>query len=190
MRTFRLIVYLTWLSLAGSTTSHAATSNYKIQAEDMLKIVVFNEPTLDLQTRVHGAGTINYPLLDDIEVAGKTAEEVQNLIKGLLEKDYLVKASVNVNILEYGEQTFSVMGEVRVPGTHPLPPEKDIGIVEAISRAGGFTPNAKKSSIEFIRDGKKTKYSYDNLLAPKKKDPKPPIIVKQRDIIKVSQRFF
>ena len=46
MRTLRLIVYLTWLSLAGGTTSHAATSNYKIQAEDMLKIVVFNEPTL------------------------------------------------------------------------------------------------------------------------------------------------
>ncbi|MBT5706226.1 polysaccharide export protein [Verrucomicrobia bacterium] len=190
MRTLRLIVYLTWLSLAGGTTSHAATSNYKIQAEDMLKIVVFNEPTLDLQTRVHGAGTINYPLLDDIEVAGKTAEEVQNLIKSLLEKDYLVKASVNVNILEYSEKTFSVMGEVRVPGTHPLPPEKDIGIVDAISFAGGFTPNANKRRIEFVRDGKKTKYNYDDLLAPKKKDPKLRIVVRQGDVINVLERFF
>ena len=190
MRTLSFIVCLTWLSLAGSTTSHAATSNYKIQAEDLLKIVVYNEPSLALDTRVHGAGTINYPLLDDIEVAGKTALEVQNLIKGLLEKDYLVKASVNVNILEYSEQTFSVMGEVRVPGTHPLPPEKEIGIVDAISLAGGFTPEAKENSIEFIRNGKKTKYSYDDLLAPKKRDPKLPIILKQGDIINVSKRFF
>lgn len=190
MRTLCFIVCLAWLSFAGTTTSHAAASDYKIQAEDLLKIIVFDEPTLTLETRVHGTGTITYSLLGNVEVAGKTALEVQNLIKNLLEKDYLVKASVNINILQYSQQTFSVIGQVRVPNSYPLPPEKDIGIVEAIALAGGLTANAKKNRIEHYRDGKKTEYSYDDLLIKKKKDSKPQIVVQQGDVIKVPERFF
>lgn len=190
MRTLRLIVCLSCLAFANTQNGHAAASDYKIQAEDLLKIIVFDEPSLTLETRVHGTGTITYPLLKDISVAGLTAREAQTKIKDLLAKDYLVNPSVNINILEYSEQTYSVMGQVRVPMAYPLPPEKDIDIAEAIARAGGLTPNAKKSSIELYRAGKKTKFSYDDLLMQKNKDPKKRIVVQQGDVIKVPERFF
>ena len=190
MRNVRFLICLICFSALGTATSHAAASDYKIQAEDVLRITVFDEPMLTLETRVHGSGTITYPLLEDIRVAGKTAREVQDNIKALLAKDFLVDPQVNINILEYSEQTFSVMGEVRVPNAYPLPPEKDIDLIQAISRAGGLTPNAKKNSIELFRDGKKTRYSYDDLLLQKNKDPKKRIVVKPGDVIKISERFF
>lgn len=192
MRSLLLTLSLFILTITGTSSVHAAASDYKLQAEDMLKITVFDEPMLTLETRVHGSGTITYPLLKDVHVAGKTAREVENNIRDLLAKDYLVDPQVTVNILVYSEQTFSVMGEVRVPMAYPLPPEKELDLVQAIARAGGLTPNAKKNSIELYRNGKKTKYSYDDLLLQnqRSKDPKKRIMVQPGDVIKVPERFF
>ncbi len=192
MRSLFLTLGLFILSISGTSSVHAAASDYKIQAEDVIKIIVFDEPMLTLETRVHGSGTITYPLLKDVHVAGKTAREVQNNIRDLLAKDYLVDPQVTINILEYSEQTYSVMGQVRVPMAYPLPPEKEIDIVQAIARAGGLTPNAKKNNIELYRNGKKTKFSYDDLLLQnqRSKDPKKPVIVQPGDVIKVPERFF
>ena len=182
------MVVLGCLSALCPMTAKAAASDYKIQTEDLLKIIVFNEPALTLETRVHGSGTITYPLLKDVPVVGKTAREVQIHIRDLLAKDFLVDPYVTINILQYSEQTFSVMGQVRVPMAYPLPAEKEIDLAEAIARAGGLTPNAKKGSIELFRDGKKTKYDFDKLL--ESQDPKKRVVVKPGDIIKVPERFF
>ncbi len=192
MRSILVSLCLLAFAFCSVERTQAAASDYKIQAEDVIKIIVFDEPMLTLETRVHGSGTITYPLLKDVKVAGKTAREVQNNIRDLLAKDYLVDPQVTINILEYSEQTFSVMGQVRVPMAYPLPPEKEIDIVQAIARAGGLTPNAKKGSIELYRNGKKTKYSYDDLLLQnqRSKDPKKRIFVQPGDVIKVPERFF
>ncbi len=176
------------LLLLSSLSAFGAASDYKIQAEDVIKIVVFDEPELTLETRVHGSGTITYPLLEDVHVAGKTARQVQETIRSLLAKDYLVKPQVTINILEYSAQNFSVMGQVRAPGSYPLPPEKKIGVAEAIAYAGGLAPNAKKGQIKVFRDGKEYKFDFDDLL--KSQDPKKKFLVKPGDVIRVPERFF
>jgi len=189
----RIVTVLVFLILGGGghPAAQAASSDYKIQAEDLLKITVFEEPELTLETRVQGGGTVKYWLLEDIGVAGKTAREVRDHIRDLLAADYLVNPQVNVDILKYNEQTFSVMGEVRVPMAYPLPPEKQIDLVEAIAMAGGLTPNAKKNSIELYRDGKKQRLSYDDLLLKKNdKEKKNRLKVLPGDVIKVPERFF
>jgi len=175
-----------------SLTTHAASSDYKIQAEDILKVTVFDEPSLTRETRVHGSGTIVYPLLESVQVAGMTAREVGDKIRNLLAADFLVNPQVQVDILEYSAQTYSVMGEVRLPSTYKLPAERSIDIVEAISQAGGVTPNGKKNSIELYRDGKRTKYDLDDLLLQKQrnKDPKKLILIKAGDVINIPERFF
>ncbi|MCS1411536.1 MAG: hypothetical protein M2R45_04736 [Verrucomicrobia subdivision 3 bacterium] len=172
-----------------SPNTHAATSDYKIQAEDVIKINVFGEPELTMETRVPGSGAITYWLLGSIEVGGKTTKEVEHKIRELLAKDYLVNPQVSINILVYKEKTFSIMGEVKRPGAYPLPAEQPIDITEAIARAGGLTPNARKGRIELYRDGKKSKHDLDDLLK-NKSDPKKRILVKLGDVIRVPERWY
>lgn len=191
----RRILYTCTLlvSLIGlSNQLFAAASDYKLQTEDLLEITVLQEPELSISTRVQGGGAISYWLLDDIQVVGKTARQVKEKIEELLKADYLVNPQVSVRIVEYSEQTFSVVGEVRLPMSYPLPPEKEFHIMDAIGLAGGFTPNARKSSIMLYRDGKKQKFDYKDLLIQtddKKKNLKK-IIIKHGDVIEVPARFF
>lgn len=177
-------------ALSAIITGSAASSDYKIQPEDVLLIIVFDEPMLSLETRVHGSGNITYPLLKTVQVAGHTAREVETKIRDLLAADYLVNPQVTINIKEYSAQTYSVLGEVRVPTTYKLPPEREIDIVEAIAQAGGVTRNGKKGSIELYRKGIKSKYDLDDLLIQKNKDPKKVVLIKSGDVIKVPERFF
>ena len=176
-------------ALSAVITGWAASSDYKIQPEDLLHIVVFDEQMLSLQTRVHGSGNITYPLLKTVYVADHTAREVETKIRDLLAADYLVNPQVTINILEYRAQTYSVMGEVLRPTTYQLPPERSIDIVEAIAIAGGVTPNGRKRSIELYRKGKKSKHNLDDLLIQKNKDPEKVILIEHGDVIKVPTRF-
>jgi len=174
--------------LAATGASFGASSDYRIQAEDFIEITVFEEPDLTRKARVQGSGTISYPLLKSVPVAGKTAHEVETTIRDLLAKDYLVNPQVTINILEYSLQNISVLGAVRAPGSYPLPPEKKIELPEAISYAGGLTPGAQKKKIKVFRDGKEREFDHDKVL--KNTDPKKKFYIKPGDIIEVPERFF
>mgnify|MGYP001252933520 CR=1 FL=1 len=69
------------------------TSDYLIQSEDLLRVTVFQEPTLSLgQTeglRVSAKGNIPFPLLNEIPVAGKTVQQVKEDIERRLKDGYI-----------------------------------------------------------------------------------------------------
>ena len=164
-------------------------SDYKVQPEDVLRIVVYDEPSLMLDgLRVSGTGNITFPLLNEIPVKDKTTQEIQKDIERRLRDGYIKKPSVNVIVLTYNEQSYTIMGEVMIDGIYPLPSEKKIDLVEAIANAKGFTPNAKKSKIELFRDGQRKEYDFDDLF--KIKDPNKKIFIQPGDKIKVPARFF
>lgn len=191
MKSFHKICLAAWILglVLARHTGWAAASDYKIQPEDLLGIIVFDEPMLTTQTRVHGSGNITYPLLKTVQVAGHTAREVEAKIRDLLAADYLVNPQVTINILEYSAQTYSVMGQVQRPSTYKLPAERSIDIVEAIANAGGVTPNGRKR-IELYRKGIKMRHDLKDLLIQKNKDPKNVIIIEHGDVINVPERFF
>ncbi|MBI4659615.1 MAG: polysaccharide export protein [Verrucomicrobia bacterium] len=161
----------------------------KIAAADTIIVEVFGEKDFSVERRVEAGGTIVYPFLGNVEVAGKTTLQVVTELKEKLEKDYLVTAQVSVNVKEYTRWTVAVLGEVagRV-GPIKLPGEKQMDIVEAIAEAGGFTSNANKNKIQLTRNGQTTTYKFDELR--KVSDPRKKVWLEPGDIVYVPERIF
>src|SRR5687768_6394731 len=73
-----------------SLRAQDAELDRKILPSDGIVIEVFDEKLLSVERRVQAGGTISYPLLGTVEVAGKTTSEVADMITAMLAADYLV----------------------------------------------------------------------------------------------------
>lgn len=116
---------------------------------DIFEVRVYAEPNLSGAFQVAPNGTIAYPLVGTITVAGMTASAIEDLIRTRLADGYLKNPQVSVFVKEYRSKKVRVFGQVRAPGTFPY--TEDMSIVEAITRAGGFTALAKKNSVKVTR---------------------------------------
>lgn len=179
---------LALFSLLGWSNSTIAEdeTDRKIAASDTIMIEVFREKDLTLECRVQAGGTITYPLLGNVAVAGKTTAEVVDTLKEKL-GEYLVDPQVTVNVKEYRQRTVLVMGCVMKPGTIKLLPEQKMTILDAIGEAGGFTREANKRKIEHTRKGKKSTYKLEDLL--NETSQKKTIWLEPGDVINVKESF-
>ncbi len=177
------------LSLPGRTSARAEdAADRKIAPSDIIVVEVFGEKELSGEHRVQQSGTIKFPLLGTVEVAGKTPSEVATLLADKLGADYLVDPQVNVMVKEYRLRTASVIGKVRREGSIELPAEQKIDILEAIARANGFADTANKNKIDLSRGGKTTTYRFDDL--KNVKNPEKKVWVEPGDVIYVHESFF
>jgi polysaccharide export outer membrane protein len=103
-------------------------------------------------------GTISVPPIGAVHVVGKTPTQVEKEVRDRLADGYLVNPTVTVVIKEYRSKKISVFGQVRTPGT--LIFSEGMTIVEAISRAGGFTGMAKKNGVTVTRPDGDNKVTY------------------------------
>lgn len=176
-------------SLASLYRSRAEdTSERKIAASDIIVVEVFGEKDMSGEHRVQQSGTIKFPFLGNVEVAGRTPSQVAEILAEKLGADFLVDPQVNVMVKEYRLRTVSVIGKVNREGAIDLPAEQKIDILEGIARAQGFGPTANRNKIELSRNGKTTVYSFDEL--KKVKDPNKKIWLEPGDVIYVNESFF
>lgn len=108
---------------------------------DVIDLSVYHVPELVLKIRVDPDGYVSLPLLGDIKLAGLTVRDAQRSISDeLIQRQMVLKPEVSLFIEEYATQGITVYGEVASPGIYPLMgPHR---LFDAISAAGGFTPNA------------------------------------------------
>ena len=121
----------------------AASDDYVLGAGDMVKIEVFGEDDLTVETRLTNAGIVSYPFLGDIRLAGRTLDQIELIIDRGLRGDYLIDPLVSVSIVEH--RPFFIDGEVQKPGGYPFQP--GISIDKAVALAGGYTERANKNNI-------------------------------------------
>ena len=126
-------------------------SRYRLESGDVISIYVLGEDDLKREkVRLTDAGTIQYPVLGEIQVKGLTTGELeQKITSGLRDAQYLKHPKVTVNIDEY--RPFFVNGEVYKPGGYPYVP--GLTVLKAVSLAGGFKDRASKSNMFVVRDG-------------------------------------
>ncbi len=126
----------------------------ELGADDAIKLRIFNEEELTGEFTVSEDGTINYPHLGRIEVAGLTCGELEEKIETGLRDGYLREPSASCTIVEYNSKRIYVLGEVKEPGSHPY--KANLTIVEAFALAGGATNRAAKNRTKLTRevDGK------------------------------------
>jgi len=115
---------------------------------DELNVFVWRHPDLTLTTKVDPWGRIFYPLIGEIQLKKMTVLDLQKRIQKGLSK-YLVNPQVTVSVKTYRNLKIMVLGEVKKPAVFPI--DRPITITEAISLAGGFTLDAKQTSIIVIR---------------------------------------
>lgn len=136
-----------------------ALADYVLQPYDLIQVVVFQEPDLARDVRLSQDSLINLPLIGTVDLAGKTVRSAQEEIRRLYDRDYLVDPQINVTVKEYSTRTVNVMGSINSPGAISIPPEQPLKLLDAITRAGGFSRLADRKKVKLTRlsgDGKTT----------------------------------
>ena len=110
---------------------------YKIGSGDILEIVTWKEPDFTREeVLVRIDGKISFPLLGDVQAAGRTPLEIgKDIEEGL--KDYVESPIVTVTVKNPESQKFYILGEVQKTGEYPL--IKGLTVLQAFALAGGFT---------------------------------------------------
>ncbi|MGJ8673002.1 polysaccharide biosynthesis/export family protein [Rubritalea sp.] len=145
MRSF-LFSFLVFL--ASFVVSHAEdVKEYKLQKDDVIRLLVFQEPDLATESKIGKSGYVSFPLIGNIKVSDKSLKELEEEIKALYEKDYLVNAQINLSILGFAEKWVIVGGDVRSPGTVPFPEEGALDLRGAVAQAGGVLESANTGGI-------------------------------------------
>jgi polysaccharide export outer membrane protein len=127
------------------------SDDYVLQPLDLLEIKVFQEPTMDRQVRISRESVVSLPLIGRVNLADLTIREAERMIRDLYDRDYLVNPQVNLVVVEYAKRTVNVLGSVANPGQIEFPREEGLNLLDAISRAGGFTRLADRRKIKLTR---------------------------------------
>ena len=156
---------------------------YKIGSGDILEIVTWKEPDFSRgEILVRIDGKISFPLLGDVQAAGRTPLEINKDIEEGL-KDYVDNPIVTVTVKNPESQKFYILGEVQKTGEYRL--IKGLTVLQAFALAGGFTDWASKKEIILLRNekGKDKVYSVNYKKIVNDKDFSQNIQIKADDTI-------
>ncbi|MBT6178889.1 MAG: polysaccharide export protein [Deltaproteobacteria bacterium] len=115
---------------------------------DVFKVTVFGQDELSGTHRIRTDHTIDFPLVGTIKMEAQDVRAIEETITGKL-KDYLVNPQVSVFVTEYKSKKIFVFGFVKSPGTFAY--QDGMNIIELISLAGGFLPNANQNGTYVTR---------------------------------------
>lgn len=154
---------------AQNTSSTAATTaavpaDYVIGADDVLTIVFWREKDLSGDVAVRPDGRISLPLLNDIEAAGLTPEQLRLRVTGAAAK-LLEEPNVTVIVKQINSRKVYITGQVNRPGPYPL--TGPTTVVQLIAMAGGVHEYADDENITIMRTehGKQIsfRFNYDEV---------------------------
>jgi polysaccharide export outer membrane protein len=157
---------------------------------DVFEVSVLGEKEIPKEFRVQPDGTIDFPYLDRLAVAGLEPQQIEELIKKELQnRKVLVEPQVTLIVKQYNSKKVSVVGAVQKPGS--LPWSEGMKLVDAISQAGGLTSLGDGDHVLVTRNvgGGKTvtaTVSVDDITDGKSPD----VPLQAGDTIKVDQRVF
>jgi polysaccharide export outer membrane protein len=128
---------------------------YQLGAGDNIRIVVFQNPDLTVDTRVTENGTITYPLVGTLKVGGMTIPAAEQAVaKALRDGNFIQKPQVNIALLQNRGNQVSVLGNVNRAGRFPLE-TFSTRVSEMIAIAGGIAPTGGNIVVlTGARDGK------------------------------------
>lgn len=166
-------------------------SSALIKPNDLLDIRVFDELEMNTVVRVAADGSITFPLIGKVPVAGGGAQEAGREIQRRLEEKYLQRAQVNVVIIEYSRRLFTVLGQVQRSGTYRFPDRERLNLLQAIGIAGGYAPAADMARVRIKRSigGREVvlKFNAKKMAGDEKTAA---VEVLPGDVITVSERLF
>ena len=146
-----------------SLAAEATTGGYLLGPGDAIRVNVFQNPDLSLETRVAENGTISFPLIGTVKVGGLTLSAAEKLIAQKLQSgNFVKKPQVNISLTEVRGSQVAVLGLVNKPGRFPLE-VSNTRLSDMLALAGGVTPEAGGGTavVTGTRDGKQIRKEVD-----------------------------
>lgn len=164
MRYFLKIALLFWLALpiALAQTAPTAPAAQVLGPGDVVRVSVFQNADLAVESRVSENGQINFPLIGAVTIGGMTIAAAERRIETLLrEGGFVLKPQVTIQTVRILSSQISVLGQVGKPGRYPI----DIAsskVSELVAAAGGVVPGgADIVTLVGIRNGESVKLEID-----------------------------
>ncbi|ATJ82692.1 polysaccharide export lipoprotein Wza [Halomonas beimenensis] len=150
-----------------------ASYEYRVGPGDVLSVIIYDHPELTIPAgaerspeeagnRVRPDGTMFYPYVGRVQVAGLTLEEVRRLLTRRL-SSVITDPQLEVGVAAFRSQKVYVSGAVVTPGMVPLDVEP-LTILDAISEVGGARPDADWHNVRLTRNGREERLSLFDLM--------------------------
>lgn len=122
---------------AAAAAAPTVSAEYRLGAGDVIRVVVYQNPDLTLETRVSESGVISFPLLGHVRVGGRSISSAERLIAdGLMSGNYVKQPQVTLTLLQVKGNQASVLGQVNRPGRYPIE-TADMRLTDLLATAGG-----------------------------------------------------
>lgn len=167
---------------AAATAGVTPPADYVIGPDDVLGIVFWREKDLSGDVTVRPDGKITLPLLNDVQAAGLTPEQLREVLNKAAEAHIKVP-EVTVVVKAINSRKVYIMGQVAKPGPYPL-----LGpttVMQMIATAGGLHEFADADNITILRteNGKEVAFRFNYKDVQKRRNLKQNILLKPGDTI-------
>jgi polysaccharide export outer membrane protein len=179
-------------SQASENTVSSPPVDYVLRPADILQVKVYKEEDLTREVSVSQEYTVSLPLIGNVSVKDRSVRQIEEMIRQLYDRDFLVNPQVTVIVLKYAERAVNVIGSVNAPQAVPFPPERGLTLLEAIARAGGFSRLADRSKVKIIRTDDKGVSTTFTIDATKLMESRSANLwsLQVDDVIQVEERIF
>ena len=145
-----MAILLLWIPAAAEAQDSAAQTDpeYRVGAEDILLIQIWERPDLSGEMRVDLEGKLLLPLLGSVPAEGKTTPE---LVTELTRRYNIVDPKITkvlVSVSQFNSRNVTVVGEVRNPGRYGFQNIPDLW--QVLLKAGGATSAADLSRVRIV----------------------------------------
>ena len=132
-------------------------NDYKISLRDQFTVILTGSKDAIFNLNVKLDGTILFPELGSISVAGLTFQEVKDKLTKLIDKSY-IGVTIDISLQNLSAKKITIVGAVKTPGTYLVNPFTTI--TGALAYSGGISEIGSLRDIKLIRNNTEI-FSFD-----------------------------